>query len=53
MGYSPWGHKESDMTEQLTLTLMIRGHQREHCAYTGTSQGKQANACLLSKITQT
>ena len=19
MGYSPWGHKESDMTEQLTL----------------------------------
>ena len=21
MGYSPWGHKESDMTEQLTLTL--------------------------------
>ena len=21
MGYSPWGHKESDMTEQLTLSL--------------------------------
>ena len=21
MGYSPWGHKESDMTERLTLTL--------------------------------
>ena len=21
MGYSPWGHKESDMTEQLTATL--------------------------------
>ena len=20
-GYSPWGHKESDMTEQLTLSL--------------------------------
>ena len=20
-GYSPWGHKESDMTEQLTLLL--------------------------------
>ena len=21
-GYSPWGHKESNMTEQLTLTLI-------------------------------
>ena len=21
-GYSPWGHKESDMTEQLTLSLL-------------------------------
>ena len=21
MGYSPWGHKESDMTEQLTLQV--------------------------------
>ena len=23
VGYSPWGHKESDMTEQLTLSLFI------------------------------
>ena len=22
-GYSPWGHKESDMTEQLTHTHMV------------------------------
>ena len=22
-GYSPWGYKESDMTEQLTLTLSL------------------------------
>ena len=22
-GYSPWGHKESDMTEQLTLSLLL------------------------------
>ena len=22
-GYSPWGHKESDMTEWLTLSLCI------------------------------
>ena len=23
VGYSPWGHKESDATEQLTLSLFI------------------------------
>ena len=23
MGYSPWGHKESDTTEQLTLSLLL------------------------------
>ena len=27
MGYSPWGHKESNMTERLTLAhLLRRGH---------------------------
>ena len=25
-GYSPWGHKESDMTEQLTLSLYTFSH---------------------------
>ena len=25
MGYSPWGHKESDMTQQLTLFPRERG----------------------------
>ena len=24
MGYSPWGRKESDMTERLTLSLLIQ-----------------------------
>ena len=23
MGYSPWGHKESDTTERLTLTSLV------------------------------
>ena len=23
MGYCPWGHKESDMTDQLTLSIAI------------------------------
>ena len=26
MGYSPWGRKESDMTEGLTLSLSARHH---------------------------
>ena len=25
MGCSPWGHKESDMTERLTLVLVCSG----------------------------
>ena len=24
VGYSPWGHEESDMTEQLTLSLSLQ-----------------------------
>ena len=27
VGYSPWGHKESDMTEWLTLTISLRAAQ--------------------------
>ena len=26
MGYSPWGHKESDMTEHLTLSHLTVSH---------------------------
>ena len=29
-GYSPWGHKESDMTEQLTLCLKISVRQVQY-----------------------
>ena len=28
--YSPWGHKELDMTEQLTLTLEEGGGREEY-----------------------
>ena len=28
MGYSPWGHKESDTNEQLTLSLLdVKRHK--------------------------
>ena len=29
-GYSPWGHKESDMTEQLTLSVSFNDGKKEH-----------------------
>ena len=29
-GYSPWGHKESDTTEQLTLLLMTLKHELQN-----------------------
>ena len=38
VGYSPWGHKESDMTEWLTLSTLVRtagscsGHELAGCA---------------------
>ena len=34
MGYSPWGHKESNMTEQLTLSLFFETEQG--CSRAGT-----------------
>ena len=37
MGYSPWGHKESDMTERITLTL------------SGGSDGKES-ACSAGDL---
>ena len=33
MGYSSWGHKESDTTEQLTLSLSLLSLRSHH---TGT-----------------
>ena len=29
VGYSPWGHKESDMTEQLTLLYIYNGEEND------------------------
>ena len=32
VGYSPWGHKESDTTEQLTLDVYLTGFDKSHCS---------------------
>ena len=50
-GYSPWGHKESDITEQLTLSfslsetlLVVTNYFRVSKGFPGDSVGKEA-AC--------
>ena len=30
MGYSPWGHKESDMAERLTNTIQVHIEDNKH-----------------------
>ena len=32
MGYSPWGRRESDRTERLTLSLLLHCFQSSSCA---------------------
>ena len=32
VGYSPWGHKESDTTEQLILDVYLMCFDRSHCS---------------------
>ena len=39
-GYSPWGHKELDMTGQLTHKIRKYLHQREHCQFYFTNTYK-------------
>ena len=31
MAYNPWGHKDTDMTERLTLSLFFNLNQVNHC----------------------
>ena len=30
-GYSPWGHKESDTTDQLTHTTILQRNKQRYC----------------------
>ena len=43
VGYSSWGHKESDMTEQLTLS--IHTHKKE---YYSASRKKEGNSAICN-----
>ena len=42
MGYSPWGCKELDMTEQLTLSLSP-GFGEQRCSLAGLTQAVSGN----------
>ena len=44
MGYSPWGHKEFDMTEQLTRSLL-------DCALGATPPPPLGSVKMLKKLT--
>ena len=44
MGYSPWGHKESDTTESLILSLHLTRNTKE------TSCGDAVYECFLPEI---
>ena len=37
MGFSPWSHRESDMTEQLLLSLLLSLKNSEHKYFSLTS----------------
>ena len=43
VGYSPWGRKESDLTEQLTLVLFIQSNTLNTCL---SPLGNQRLICL-------
>ena len=40
MGYSPWGYKERDTTERLTLSVFWRGHHLPIPPSTTTTKSK-------------
>ena len=48
MGYSPWGHKESDMTEQLTLFFFFFFYYFKLTVETYCSENKILSQLLLA-----
>ena len=46
VGYSPWGHKESDTTEQLTLSLHVSSNKWR--ATKGLKESSTINGLLLT-----
>ena len=49
MGYSSWGRKELDTTEQLTLRLSIT-HTHTHIKEYSASRKKEGNSAIYNNI---
>ena len=45
VGYSPWGHKESDMTEQRTLSLFSASNIKMPRVW-----AEDPNSCVFSQV---
>ena len=50
MGYSPWGHKESDTTDGLTLSLFTSVLRQLLFQENHTSQPKPSKAMLSTQL---
>ena len=46
-GYSPWGHKELDLTEQLTQTITEKNKEKE-CVYMYTFTYMYVYVCMYN-----
>ena len=53
VGYSPWGHKESDMTEQLTSLCFDSGENDQVSGHTKVTLVISPDVELLCKISKT
>ena len=45
VGYSPWGHKESDTTERLSIHLLTHKQTKHKKQYYQTLDNRQGESC--------
>ena len=50
MGYSPWGYKESDMTEQITLSLSCQLSHLQNVSRDYHPRGSQRRCRKLETV---
>ena len=52
MGYNPWGHKESDATEELSTCARARAHTHTHTHTHRTARPSLYNICIAVVVVQ-
>ena len=50
MGYSPWGHKEPDMTERLSLSEERKDSAQRSRQFLHLEVGRQRQTCERSDV---